>query len=58
MVIHSEFDRNKEQEIGFDGISKLILDASKMNRGIHLSVIEPDLDDLKETAKTIAYDIY
>ena len=55
-VIHSELDGN--QEIGFVGISNWVLDASKMNRGIHLSVQEPDLDDLILTANTIAEGIY
>ena len=57
-VIHSQFDRSKEQEIGFVGISNWTLDASKMNRGIHLSVLEPDLNDLKSTASTISKNIY
>ena len=57
-IIHSQFDRNKEQEIAFVGISNWALDASKMNRGVHLSVLEPDLDDLKLTASTISNDIY
>ena len=55
-VIHSELDNNNE--IGFVGISNWTLDASKMNRGIHLSIPEPDLNDLKETSKTIANSIY
>ena len=55
-VIHSELDGN--QEVGFVGISNWMLDASKMNRGIHLSVQEPDLDDLILTANTIANGIY
>ena len=55
-VIHSELDG--KQEVAFVGISNWILDASKMNRAIHLSVQEPDLDDLIYTANTIANDIY
>ena len=55
-VIHSELDGN--QEVGFVGISNWTLDASKMNRAIHLSVQEPDLNDLILTANTIANDIY
>ena len=37
-VIHSqlEYDDNKDK-VSFIGISNYILDASKMNRGIHLS---------------------
>jgi len=54
-VIHSqlEYDENKEK-VSFIGISNWPLDASKMNRGIHLSIPEPDEDDLKETAIAIA----
>ena len=55
-VIHSELDGN--QEIGFVGISNWTLDASKMNRGIHLSIPEPDLNDLLLTSITIAKGIY
>ena len=55
-VIHSKLDGN--QKIAFVGISNWVLDASKMNRVVHLSVQEPDLDDLIYTAKTIAIDIY
>ena len=55
-VIHSELDG--KQEVGFVGISNWSLDASKMNRGIHISVQEPDLDDLILTANTIASGIY
>ena len=54
-VIHSqlEYDENKEK-ISFIGISNWPLDASKMNRGIHLSIPEPDKEDLSETALAIA----
>jgi hypothetical protein len=55
-VLHSELDG--KQEIGFVGISNWTLDASKMNRGIHLSVQEPNLDDLILTSDTISTDIY
>ena len=55
-VIHSELDG--KQEVAFVGISNWVLDASKMNRAIHLSVQEPDLNDLILTAKTISNDIY
>ena len=54
-VIHSELDGN--QQVAFVGISNWTLDASKMNRAIHLSVQEPDLKDLILTATTIATDI-
>jgi hypothetical protein len=36
------------------GISNWVLDASKMNRGIYLSIPESDLEDLQLTAITIA----
>jgi len=54
-VIHSqlEFDDN-ERKIGFIGISNWPFDASKMNRGIHLSIPEPDEQDLIDTALAIA----
>ena len=51
-VIQSELDNN--DEIGFVGISNWSLDASKMNRGVHLSIPEPDKKDLIDTASIIA----
>ena len=56
-VIHSEleYDLNEgSKKIAFVGISNWILDASKMNRGIYLSINPPDLKDLIETSETIA----
>ena len=59
-VLHSklEYDGNKEG-ISFIGISNWILDASKINRAISLSVADLDdnLDDLKETSISIAKSI-
>jgi len=54
-VIHSqlEYDENNDK-VSFIGISNWPLDASKMNRGIHLSIPEPDEEDLIETALAIA----
>jgi hypothetical protein len=54
-VIHSqlEYDENKDK-VAFVGISNWVLDASKMNRGIYLSIPESDLEDLQLTAITIA----
>jgi len=54
-VIHSEleYDDNK-RKVSFIGISNWPLDASKMNRGIYLSIPEPDENDLITTALTIA----
>jgi len=53
-VIHSqlEYDENQDK-VSFIGISNWALDASKMNRGIHLSIPEPDEKDLTETAFSI-----
>ena len=56
-VIHSEleYDLNEgSKKVAFVGISNWSLDASKMNRGLFLSIPQPDLDDLKTTAKIIA----
>ncbi len=53
-VIHSqlEYDEN-EEKVAFVGVSNWTLDASKMNRGIYLSIPEPKEYDLIETAITI-----
>ena len=55
-VIHSEleYDLNEgDKKIAFVGISNWVLDASKMNRGMFLSIPEPEEDDTKETALII-----
>ena len=55
-VIHSEleYDLNEgDKKIAFVGISNWALDASKMNRGIFLSIPDPELDETKETALII-----
>ncbi|KAG4089111.1 hypothetical protein H8356DRAFT_1007620 [Neocallimastix lanati (nom. inval.)] len=54
-VIHSELEYDdNEEKVSFIGISNWPLDASKMNRGIHLSIPEPDEDDLITTSLAIA----
>jgi len=57
-VIHSrlEYDDKIEDDskIAFVGISNWSLDASKMNRGIHISISEPDEKDDQFTALSIA----
>ena len=56
-VIHSEleYDLNEgNKKIAFVGISNWVLDASKMNRGLYLSIPAPDIKDLETTAITIA----
>ena len=55
-VIHSEleYDQNEgEKKIAFIGISNWILDAAKMNRGISISIPEPDEKDIEETSLII-----
>ena len=55
-VIHSEleYDLNEGyKKVAFVGISNWALDASKMNRGLNLSIPEPEEDDIKITAYTI-----
>ena len=55
-VIHSEleYDQNEgDKKVAFVGISNWNLDAAKMNRGISISIPEPDEEDNKETAFTI-----
>ena len=57
-VIHSELDfdltRPESEQFAFVGISNWKLDAAKMNRGIFLSIPEPEKEDLIDTAITIA----
>ena len=56
-VLHKllEYDEmKKDEQVAFVGISNWVLDASKMNRGLFLSIIDPDEKDLEETANTIA----
>ncbi|OUM66041.1 hypothetical protein PIROE2DRAFT_6839 [Piromyces sp. E2] len=54
-VLHSELEYdNYERKIAFIGISNWTLDASKMNRGIYISIPEPDEEDLCKTAISIA----
>ena len=55
-VIHAEleYDQNEgDKKVAFVGISNWSLDAAKMNRGISISIPEPDEEDNKETAFTI-----
>ena len=52
--------KNVNKKVAFVGISNWSLDASKMNRGMYLSIPEPEIDDVKETSLTIgtSYDEY
>ena len=52
-VIHAEleYDQNEdEKKVAFVGISNWNLDASKMNRGIAISIPDPDIEDNINTA--------
>ena len=56
-IIHSqlEYDLNEgDNKIAFVGISNWELDAAKMNRGIFISIPEPDEEDVINTSLTIA----
>ena len=55
-VIHSEleYDLNEgDKKVAFVGISNWVLDASKMNRGMLLSIPDPSKEESKETALII-----
>ena len=55
-VIHAEleYDQNEgDKKVAFVGISNWTLDASKMNRGISISIPEPTEEDNIETSLTI-----
>ena len=54
-AIHSELEYDEDKgKISFIGISNWSLDASKMNRGLFISIPEPDKDDLILTSEKIA----
>ena len=55
-VLHKELEldiNGNTKQVAFVGISNWTLDASKMNRGVFLSILDPDEEDLVETAKAI-----
>ena len=56
-VIHSEleYDFNEgAKKDAFVGISNWHLNASKMNKGLFLSIPQPDLENLNKTSQIIA----
>ena len=57
-VIHSQLEidseRDKNPKAAFIGISNWVLDAAKMNRGLHISIPELDEEDIINTSKRIA----
>ena len=56
-VLHSllEPSDGRPPDIGVVGISNWALDPAKMNRAIHLSRPEPDINDLYETGRSIRH---
>ncbi len=55
-VIHYELENDlikEEKRVAFVGISNWKLDAAKMNRGIFISIPDPDKEDIKNTAFAI-----
>ena len=56
-VLHSLLEPAEGEfpDVAVVGISNWSLDAAKMNRAIHLSRPEPDVDDLKETGLSIRH---
>ena len=53
----SEASGQVKPEVAVVGISNWALDAAKMNRAIHLSKPDPDVDDLHNTAISIMCDV-
>ena len=53
-VIHNLLERDKKDMVPFLGISNWRLDAAKINRALNLSITDYDIEDLEETAYSIA----
>ena len=53
-VIHYLLEKDQEESVPFLGISNWKLDASKINRALNLSITDYDIEDLEETALSIA----
>ena len=53
-VIHYLLEKDNENSVPFLGISNWKLDASKINRTLNLAIADYDIEDLKETASSIA----
>ena len=54
---HNEMEISREERVAFIGISNWALDPAKMNRGIMVSRIPPDRNELLVTAEGIANSI-
>ena len=53
-VIHYLLERDREDSVPFLGISNWKLDAAKINRALSLTITDYDIEDLEETAFSIA----
>ena len=53
-ILHFWLEKDREQSVPFLGISNWRLDAAKINRALNLSIIDYDLEDLEDTAISIA----
>ena len=53
-IIHYLLEKDNEDSVPFLGISNWKLDASKINRALSLTITDYDIEDLKETAISIA----
>ena len=53
-VIHYLLEKDRENSVPFLGISNWRLDAAKINRALSLTITDYDIDDLEDTALSIA----
>ena len=53
-VIHYLLERDSKESVPFLGISNWKLDAAKINRALSLTITDYDIEDLEETANSIA----
>ena len=53
-IIHFLLEKDEKDSVRFLGISNWRLDASKINRALNLSITDYDVQDLQETAISIA----
>ena len=53
-IMHYLLEQERDKSVPFLGISNWRLDAAKINRALNLSITDYDLEDLEETAISIA----
>ncbi len=53
-VIHYLLEKDREDSVPFLGISNWRLDAAKINRALSLTITDYDIEDLEDTANSIA----